>query len=163
MIQVDINNSAIILYMSIVKQAFQLLNNFNAIKPKEQQRRIKKTNLMLKRAEKKQKTALLALWEIDQLRKQRAYMLLTHDDSDEGLGDIQSLVDEYDEKISRLHEEAAFQLSEAAIASFRRKKSEVGKAFAISALKHAGQAKFVSSTFINAVELLLQQQKGANK
>jgi len=41
--------------MSILKQAFKLLNNFDSIKPEEQRRRVKRLNQLLKSAPKKTK------------------------------------------------------------------------------------------------------------
>ena len=97
---------------------------------------------------KKQKSALPALWEIEQLRKPRSYMLIATNHYMDGIEEIHSLVGEDNETILNLHETAAFLLSEAASASFRRNQSATGKALAITALGHAGQARAV---ILNAI------------
>ena len=97
--------------------------------------------------------------EVDQLRKQRAYMLISSGKIEDGIKEIQSLTNDYNEKIENLHDEIAFQLCEAAIACFRSSNSTAGVDLAKLALAHAGHANRISRVALQAFELWQQQHE----
>ena len=144
--------------MSVLKQAFQLLDGFSSLKQDKQRKRIAQLNRLRLTAERKEHGALLAIRDIDQLRKERAYLLIVSGHFDEGIKTIESIVSGYESRIADLHDEAAFQLSQAALASFRRGRLQAGKGFARSALKHCAMAKHINKTVLSALELMQQQQ-----
>ena len=148
--------------MSVLKEAFKLLRDYSSITPSQKQKRIARVDQLLKSAEKRKKRSICALRDIDQLRKQRAYLLIMGGYVDEGIKEIESLVADYNETICELHDEAAFQLAEAAVASFRRRSSKVGEVLACSALSHAGLAMRINRTVLTALELMQRTQTKGN-
>ena len=100
---------------------------------------------------------------IDQLRKQRAHMLVVAGRADEGIKEMKSIVAHYETTIAELHEEATFQFAEAALAAFQRGRVSGGKAFARSALQHAGMSQSISRTVLSAIELMQLQQEAASR
>ena len=145
--------------MNILKQAFRLLDSFASLPPGEQRSRLAKLERLLVLAEAKEQTSELALREIDQLRKQRAYLLIASGQIPDGIKAIQSMVGRYEDSIARLHDEAAFQLAEAAIAAFRCGRAGAGVRFASSALKHSGNAGCINKTVLSALALVQQHQE----
>lgn len=145
--------------MTTLKEAFDLLDRFSSLKTNDQKKRIRQVQHLLKESRRNKTDALIAIRETDQLQKQLAYMLVSSGNVKAGLKEMKSLVNEYEEKISSLHDEAAFQLYEAAIASFHNNDSATGINFAKWGLKHSSHAKNVSRTMLNALELLQKQQE----
>lgn len=135
------------------------MDSFASQSASEQKARIASIDKLLKQAEAQKKNALLALREIDQLWKQRACMLLMSGKVNQGIKEIELLVTGYESSIADLHEEAAFQLGEAALASYRRNRPAAGEAFARSALEHSGGARRMSRTVLSAIELMQCQQE----
>ncbi len=143
--------------MSNLRQAFKLLRDFDTLPPSEQRTRIAKVDRFLAIAKTRSRRDLLDWREVDQLRKQRAYMLMASSRVDEGINEIESLVIEYEKWIADLHEEAAFQLAEAALVSFQLRRAIAGQAFARAALEHSGNAKRISRTVLKAIELMQRE------
>lgn len=144
--------------MNALKHAFALLQDFSTAKAVEQRRRLLKVDRLLKQAEAKCPQALIALRERDQLRKQHAYMLIASGHVDDGVRESSAIAADYEKEIINLHDEAAFQLSEAALASFRARRPGLGKALALSALWHAGRASRLSHTLVAALAFAQKQQ-----
>ena len=144
---------------SNLKKAFALLSNFPKLERTEQRKRLAMLEKLLIAAMKRQNDALLMFREIDQLRKERAYMLIQSGEIENGVKEIQSIVAGYEQSISEMHEEAAFQLAEAAIASFNTKNYSGGEKFARDSLSHAGLSNRISKTVINALELMQKNQE----
>ena len=145
--------------MNILKQAFRLLDGFASLQPGEQRSRLAKLERLLVLAEVKEQTSQLALREIDQLRKQRAYLLIASGRAPEGIRAIESMVGRYEDSIARLHDEAAFQLAEAAVAAFKSGQTGTGVRLASSALKHSGNAGCINKTVLSALALVQQHQE----
>lgn len=118
-----------------------------------------KLDRLLVLAEAKEQTSELALREIDQLRKQRAYLLIASGRVSDGIGAIESMVGHYEDSIARLHDEAAFQLAEAAVAAFKSGRTGAGLRFASSALKHSGNAGCINKTVLSALALIQRHQE----
>jgi hypothetical protein len=148
--------------MIFLKQAFALLDGFSTLRVRDQRKRIKKIDVLLKRAKSEQSSATLAIRQLDQIQKQRAYMLIASGRAEDGIKEILSLVQDYEKSILILHDEASFQLCEAAIASFQRNESEIGGNYARLALKHAGLANRTSQKLIETLKLLQQHQSKLN-
>jgi hypothetical protein len=145
--------------MNYLKQAFKLLDNFPTSSPAEQRRRIKTVGKMLRAAEKNSHVATLALRETDQLRKQLAYFFIESGRVSSGLKQIQSIVLDYERSISNLHDEAAFQLAEASIASFKSNMPGKGMTFVQRSLCHSGAGGKISKTLLTALSLAQSQQQ----
>jgi len=139
--------------MSALKRSFKLLEDFKRLRADLQKKRIAQIDSMLRLAEEQRRKALLIDRDFDQLRKQRAYMLIICGRNDEGMAEIEALVADYEQTIERLHEEAAFQLAEAAEASFCNKENALGIALARRALTHTGKAGRLSRTVLRVLEL----------
>jgi len=145
--------------VNILKQAFRLLDGFASLQPGEQRSRLAKLERLLVLAEAKEQASALALREIDQLRKQRAYLLIASGQIPDGIKAIESMVGHYEDSIARLHDEAAFQLAEAAVAAFKSGRTGMGVRFATSALKHSGNAGCINKTVLSALALVQQHQE----
>lgn len=145
--------------MNILKQAFRLLDSFASLPPGEQRSRLAKLDRLLVLAEAREQTSELALRKIDQLRKQRAYLLIASGQFPEGIKAIESMVGHYEDSIVRLHDETAFQLAEAAVAAFKSGRAGMGVRFATSALKHSGNAGYINKTVLSALALVQQHQE----
>lgn len=149
--------------MNALQQAFKLLHNFAKQTPKAQRAALAKVGELLKSSEERARDARLALREIDQLRKQRAHMLVVAGKADEGIAETKSLVAQYETAIAELHDEAAFQLAEAALAAFQQGRDSAGIALARSSLQHAGMSQTISRTVLSAIELMQRQQEAASR
>ena len=139
-------------------EAFRLLDGFAAASPAQKKKRIEQVNRLLKCAEGGRRDANLALRTIDQLRKQRVHMLITAGKLNEGIAESKRIVRDYEASIASLHDEAAFQLAEAALNCFRNSQMTRGFALTLSALAHAGNARSISKTLLSALEIAQREQ-----
>lgn len=138
--------------MNLLRQAFALLRDFASLPLKQKRVRISKLDSLLRAARSREKRARLAVRELDQLRKQRAYMLVVSGKVAAGIKQSEDLVAELERGIADLHDEAAFQLSEAALAAFRSGRQSTARALTRRALSHAGMAGRLSKTLLQALD-----------
>jgi len=147
----------------ILLEAFRLLDGFESATRQQKQRRIVQLNRLLRRAKALQKDANLALRTIDQIRKERAYMLISAGRLSEGIAEIESIVRDYEGTVASIHDEAAFQLAEAALSCFNKGQTVRGFEFARSALAHAGNARALSQTLVSALQAAQDKRAGKRK
>jgi hypothetical protein len=148
---------------SNLKKAVALLANYSNLSNTEQRKRIRTLQQLIKEATKREQEALLISREIDQLRKEHAYLHMQSGDVNGGIKEIESIVTGYEQSILRLHEEAAFQLAEAANAAFDSGDYSRGEKFARSALSHSGACRQISRIVMEAFECLQKNQELRSK
>lgn len=146
-----------------LRKAVELLNDFSKRSRRNQKLAISQIDSLIKTARSKAHAAELAIRELDQLEKQRAYMLALTGKVALAIGATRSLVAGYERRIGSLHEEAAFQLAEAAILLSQRGRFLQGRRFALAALRHAGASQQVSRTLLSALECLQRAQEASSR
>jgi hypothetical protein len=144
-------------------RAFRLFYDFESASPEQKKKRIDQVERLLSEAENRKTDANLALRTIDQLKKERAYMLISAGRLNEGIGEIERIVREYEKSIASLHDEAVFILAEAALSCFRKAQTTRGLQLTRCALAHAGSATWISKTLVSALEIAQQVQLKRSK